>query len=440
MCDYLDETVELSENGEVTHEDAAAGECPEVNKDDLLKYYKDFLMNGCLPRFSEYMGVGLDGNLIGDRQLNDLPYLDYSNIDLENDDEEINNDEEVENDEEDDNEEEIDHSRKETDDYYFCKYGIAYAFEYAMFYDIMLRIHDISQFGVCSFGSGGYIDAWSLAYARARLQEQGIHHGLKLYYQGIDIVQWPTTVFSEAIEKMNEINRDMVREFKISVNGTERTIPAFTFRRPQLNGIQVFNPVGGIASPNEMNYNVLMFSKLLNVVKPRALEVFIRRLSEFDYGQLDREGRPRDYYICVSHSPTTRHLKRGVAAVQKIVQMFRNKHFKPTGNLQDILGEEQYNNLCDTYGIEIVDVPGELELDDSIKKYYKINGKNMINGRIWDLNPDFQFDEPDNHGYTNDAQRFLQKLYDRSNKRYLCRQTSLANIAFQIIKLTKSEG
>ena len=410
MRDYLGEAAELQENREFANENGNALQCTEADKDDLLNYYKDFLKNNCLPRFGEYMGLDLDGSLIDNSQLNHLPPLDYN----------------------DDNYEEIDHGRQETDDYYFCKYGIAYAFEYAMLYDIMLRIHNTDKFGVCSFGSGGYIDAWSLAYARANLQTQGIHQGLKLYYQGIDIIRWPTTVFAELINEIEERDVKLLRKIRISVDNTERMISDFTFRRPQLNGIGEFNPVGG-ANPDEMNYNVLMFSKLLNVVSSEDLDAFIERLSRFDYGQRGQD-RPRDYYICVSHSPAEMESSR--PAVRKIVEMFEEMGFESNGMLEDMLGEEQYRDLCESYEIKKEEIHNDNQETKSWNISYRIR-KQKENGQ-WLL-----IEQINNAFSCNDIKGFLDSLSDHlenAGRPNRCKQMRYPDIAFQIIKLTKREG
>lgn len=381
MCDYLEKAEELSEHREFANENGDTPECAEADKGDLLDFYKEFL-NDCLGRFREYM-YNPDGSL-----RNDLPALDYQR----------------------NNYEEIDHGRRETDDYYFCKYGIAYAFEYAMLYEIMLRIHSTDQFGVCSFGCGGFIDAWALAYARAGLREQGVHADLKLYYQGIDIVRWPTAVFGELVEEVDD--NSPLRGISIFYNDTMRDISDFTFRKPQWNGIEGFNPgIGG--NPRNMYYNVLMFSKILNVVSPEDLNVFIERLKGFEYEQGKKQ---RDYYICVSHSPSEERLRRGDAAVRRIVDMFEEKGFIFSADLQEILSEEHYNDICDSYGIE--------RKDGFAFPVYNVNG------RISELNSDFTCDN---------IRSFFKKMYEDSDERYKCRQMTNANIAFQIIKLTKSE-
>ena len=105
----------------------------EELKDGLAMYLRSFLENDCLDGvknfYREHGGVP------------QLEYLSYNSI------------------------QDIDYGDAATNQYYFCKFGLAYAFEYSLLYEIMLRIADTDQFGVNSFGCGGYIDAWALAYS-----------------------------------------------------------------------------------------------------------------------------------------------------------------------------------------------------------------------------------------------------------------------------------
>lgn len=432
MCDQLDEIVETSEDMELANEDGTDVECPEADKDDLLKYYKHFLKNGCLPRFSEYMGVDLDGNLIGDRQLNNLPYLDYLNVDKR------------------DNGELIDHRRKETDDYYFCKYGIAYAFEYAMLYDIMLRIHNANRFGVYSFGCGGFIDAWSLLYARANLQEQGDCQDLELFYQGIDITRWPTAVFGELIddkwpteildepvdEMGNGNNENWLKGFHITYHGVdrdiERSISKFLFKKPEWGGVQQFRPRND-SNYTKMDYNVLMFSKLLNVLPSDVLDKFIEKLNRFEY---EHKKKQRDYYICVSHSPA--RLREGTAAVEKIVDMFIEKGFEYQDNLTEMFDdEEQYNDICRQYKIETREREDESDYTSKYKCYI-VGGKKTADGQ--DKPPVYIKDHLARTFECREVGAFLKKLSTKlqdENMPCRCIQMGTADIAFQIIKLTK---
>lgn len=398
MSDYLAKATELSGHREFTNENGNAAECTEADQEDLLNYYKDFLMNGCMRRFKDYMDKSKQ------ESRNELPSLRY------------------------DGQGENDYSRQETDDYYFCKYGIAYAFEYAMLYEIMLRIHDTQQFGVSSFGCGGYIDAWALAYARSKLQKQGIQKGLKLYYQGVDLVRWKTAVFGKIIDETWPENDNgkvewALRELRISYGDIERNISDFKFNEPQLSGIQQYSP----ADKQTVFYNVLMFPKILNELEEGVLNAFIERLGNFKYLK-----DQRSYYLCVSHSPADLKKEKdsvGAAAVGKIVEMFKKKGFESEGNLQTMFRDErQYEELRKKYKIE-----EKYDAEISDYKYYTIGGKKTTDGQdkprvpIKDLSKEFECGE---------IRDFLKALNDEDEERK-CQQMGYADIAFQVIKLTK---
>lgn len=401
MRDYLEKTEELSGGRKFTNEELNAVECVEADKDDLLSYYKNFLEKDCLRRFRDYM-------YDSEKKLqNDIPSLSY------------------------DGRGENDYSRQETDDFYFCKYGIAYAFEYAMLYEIMLRIHETEKFGVYSFGCGGYIDAWSLAYARARLQKEGIHKDLNLYYQGVDAVRWKTAVFGELIDDKwpendlndNSNNIELLEEPNISYGDTECKISKFKFRKPQWSGIQEFNLPRG---SNTMLYNVLMFPKLLNELDLDVLDKFIKKIDHYD------KNKQRDYYICVSHSPADlRKDAKGAKAVEQIVEMFKENGFECEDNLQKMFNdEEEYKNLCEKCKIE-----KKYDMKISAYKYYIVGGKKADDGQD---KPSVYINKLDDKFECGVIRKELKDLSNQEES-WRCQQMTNADIAFQIIKFTKVE-
>lgn len=360
MSEYLNEAEKMSEHKEFTNENGNAFMVSEADKDDLLKYYKYFLENVCLKGLKSYY-----------KKYKELPALSYKDQDTIDD---------------------IAYNDKATNELYFCKYGIAYAFEYAILYEIMLKSYEGKQFGVYSLGCGGYIDAWSLAYARAKLKVQGLCNGFKLYYEGLDACQWERMVFGEKNEKMTEI--------KISDSDTEWVIPDFKVRELQKNGIAKFKP--GNLESKKMLYNVLMFPKILNELDDVTLNTFIERLNEFEYE------RPV-YYICASHS--CYQIEKGTKAVQKIVEMFIDKGFEPIDDIADSFLKEIIGNNW-------------IENKEGMYKYYNIDDK-----KIGSINPDFSCKE---------IEDYLLELNDETGGVYKCNQmTNARYIAFQIIKLEK---
>lgn len=415
MQDYITKAAELSEHVEFTNGNGNASECTEASAEDLLNYFKEFLVEKCKHEFEVYLS---------DPQ-NPWPDLGYGG------------------------KEENDYSKQETDNLYFCKYGIAYAFEYAMLYEIMLSIYDDEQFGVFSFGSGGFIDAWALAYARAKLREEKRYKNLSLFYQGVDIVPWKTRVFGNIIDEKwpengsNDADNsgDYFDNISIPYGDTECVVSGFRFRKPQLKGIQEFAP--------KMYYNVLMFPKILNELDDDVLDDFIKKLSEFK-----EPNKQRDYYLCVSHSPYD--LKKGAVgtkAVAKIVKMFKEKGFECEDDLQVLLNDEElYEKLRDKYKIE-----KEYNEDISDYKYYIVGGKSIYikDEKKYNIGKEDddrykktkKYDTYINeihggYGFECETVRNYLSYLDEKDKRAdgeKCNQMRKADIAFQIIRFTKED-
>ena len=370
----------------------------EADKDELLGYYMNFLMNKCLKGLKAYW----DEN----RQ---LPHLDYrmsESIRL------------------------IDYSDAATDYYYFCKYGTAYAFEYAMLYEIMLRSCEGERFNVYSFGCGGYIDAWALAYARARLKAYGFGDGPRLDYQGVDLTLWPINVFFG-------ISAGKRAKIALSAYTPKLSASGCKINMVQNAPIQEFEPTdnqGG--KSNKMDHNVLVFPKILNELDDVTLDDFVKQLGNLRYDE-------RVYYICVSHSPADLlgERKRGAEAVGKIVDVICKKSgYKATSNLNDILGDEQYKNCIGGLLTRFRD--GDFKSIEAhghtcyyIGREFENYGEDAEDDRkglpIERLNSDFACEE------VKDYLEWLNRKNHGANK---CSQMINANIAFQIIRLEKEDN
>lgn len=431
MKENINKAEELSEHREYKNENGNASDCKEADAEDLLKYYKEFLVKKCMPGLQEC----LKNNTFPEKK-------DFSS------------------------EKKREYSMNEADDnLYFCQYGIAYAFEYAMLCEIMLEIHRRMNkkniFGVYSFGCGGYIDAWALAYARAKLKRQ---KELLILYQGIDLKRWGKAVFGDIIDEtwptIDSNNVKCLDKLHIVYENTERNISKFIFSKPlwdEKNGIQAFVPVDQEGNEvDKMRYNVLMFPKILNDLDEKEINDFVDRLRSFKYS-LD------DYYLCVSHSPfDLEHGGKGAKAVRKIVEMFQEKGFEHQDNLQEMLGDE---NLLGKY--KILDDNNE---DISAYLYYVVGREKTcsVDGKTHALFKKDKNNNNDNEGKgkkqtyivdpgyicagepwydiidegagfrCEEVHRFLMEANNMDkNKKRKCQQMINANIVFQIIKFTK---
>ncbi|MGN1119034.1 MAG: hypothetical protein ACI4Q4_01675, partial [Oscillospiraceae bacterium] len=160
----------------------------------------------------------------------------------------------------------IDYTNPHTANYYLCHFGVAYAFEYAMMYEILLRERwksftehnvPIQPLSVLSLGCGSMIDRWGLEYAMAKLAAEGIG-GFELEsYHGADLIDWPV--------RMSE------GEFE------------------QGSITDCFGQGKSITD------NIIIFPKIINELPAEVYEELLRNIALTDF--------PNDeYYICISHN------------------------------------------------------------------------------------------------------------------------------------------
>ena len=199
--------------------------------------------------------------------------------------------------------------------YYFTRYGLTYAFEYSLIYEAILRdiaqSDDPAEINVAAFGCGSMIDAWSLAYSKAKLCETTHIPELReinLNYHGFDGAEWdvyfagvksveydsngnpagnPARV-NECFEANDgsgnmEMNMPWINDFTAAGEGVDI---AAVFTDPRYRKV-----IG--------DSNVLFFPKILNELSPAKLEAIIS-------GIRDMAGngsfKKKEIYIAISHS------------------------------------------------------------------------------------------------------------------------------------------
>lgn len=211
--------------------------------------------------------------------------------------------------------------------YYLCRYGIAYAFEYAMIYDIVMRSYmekNNRMLGAFSFGCGSMLDAWSMAYARQQLAEEDEKYKkCRLYYKGVDVKRWGKYFMEPGTSPEKK---------------TGGIFENITFERSDINSF--LDKLIKKSPDSSVYYNVLMFPKILNELKPEETRKMIEKLSECNF---DRD----EYYICVSQSRFDVEkgiedvgAERGLKAVQDMVAAINaDGKFEVCSDLKEILGE-----------------------------------------------------------------------------------------------------
>lgn len=153
-----------------------------------------------------------------------------------------------------------------TDMYYLCHFGAAYAFEYALMYEIVLRDKakcfnelslSVEPLSVLSLGCGSMIDLWSMKYVIAKLADRNIYDFKLEGYRGVDLVNWPV--------KMADLDAN-IGDIGACFG----------------NGIVIWN-------------NVIVFPKVLNELSGEDIDELVE-------GILQTKFPAREYYICFSHN------------------------------------------------------------------------------------------------------------------------------------------
>ncbi|MCR4740062.1 MAG: hypothetical protein K5886_07365 [Lachnospiraceae bacterium] len=181
---------------------------------------------------------------------------------------------------------------------YFLKYGYAYAYEYHVMYDVLLRDYRATQgniFGVTCLGCGSLIDAWSLAYSKARLAEdEGRNdvNDLELRYIGNDMEEWAVRFVSAAGNVMEQAYQacDNPR-YPGGAKNLSRDILSFLDQESWY-----------------ASYDTIVFSKILNEIDDPTdpTDPELNRLVDLIRDKASMGLFKRDeYYICISHSYTS---------------------------------------------------------------------------------------------------------------------------------------
>lgn len=184
--------------------------------------------------------------------------------------------------------------------FYLCRYAVAYAFEYAMLYDLALRLCRQSggaTFSAVSFGAGSFLDAWSMAYAKARLTvENPAFDEIKLSYQGVDEQAWHYYFVNPS--PADGPTGGQIRELFSELQFHHQDISRF------------LEDAGECFKPN-----VLILPKIVNELKDDDVSRLADAMEQLRF--------PNDeYYLLVSHSDgfkreSTKTLKRLIGAINR---------------------------------------------------------------------------------------------------------------------------
>lgn len=316
---------------------------------------------------------------------------------------------------------------------YHCKYSMAYSFEYAMLWDIILRSYrngnSDDNFDVCSYGCGSMVEAWSLAYAKARLaaaQGGKGYENINLSFSGVDLVQWddyfiPTT----ENQYFCGINPPLIKnaaEFKTSAM-------------------------------------VHIFPKLLNHLSGQVLNKLLRNLCT----NLS-SGEHNEYYICISHNQSSIMKKKDMGGFTPdktlleqiygfLMILSESCGFEVCDDIYEMLGDEKQDFL-NTWQLgepdsedgkdRLVDITSpqayvqyafnDDNIDIPVNKCYVFESSMFKNTgvRIWELSRDFSHNPEVVGTFARfDENDLLEGCYPNCVSR-------VDYITFQIIRLRKN--
>ncbi|MCM1488041.1 MAG: AAA domain-containing protein [Firmicutes bacterium] len=312
---------------------------------------------------------------------------------------------------------------------YICRYSAAYAFEYALMYDIVLRSMLASgktDLRVTSFGCGSFLDALSLAYAKSSLASCDKRYSdIKMTYVGVDISDWnkffipPNTAEHPAISAADETIQKCFNEIQFCHESAEEYCK-------ERNG-------------QNFTQNVIFFPKILNELDDDYFEGFIGAFGSMIFTE-------KEYYICVSHSRTK--IIDGVKRINSILSRInQSDEFDICCDIYEMIGNDNADDFNSKWlhgdeADELVKIQkGQLSFtkyapsrdcyafNSSLREESDgTNNNNYSSCHISGLNSDFKCSE---------AENYVKHLFDNVNKKIYKSITTVSQIAFQVIKLTR---
>lgn len=353
-------------------------------------------------------------------------------------------------------------------DYYLCRYGIAYAFEYALMYDIVMRSFikngGNDQLGVFSFGCGNMVDALSMLYAKKRLcLEDGCYANCKLYYKGIDIEAWKGAPF--VYQNNYEGNEDPCQSSSDAALRSE--FEKIFFFKEDINEFLykrfIENSKAGVY------HNVIFFPKILNELPDDVISKMCDLFAEMNFDRLD------EYYICVSHSPT--HVFKnqfnnyeGANIIDKIISNINSKNeFEVCSNIKEMLGDDQWNRFKEKWQgkDEIIDIANEAYWNNAASEMSSYitsvtsppnHSCYLFRSAIYrkayqypefidNLNKDFCKNDDISNYFKNKLENVLIAAYEKmkENGRYISSPhvspiSSVSRMLFQVIRLKRKKS
>ena len=250
--------------------------------------------------------------------------------------------------------------------FYICRYAPAYAFDYSLIYDIVMRSMKKSgtvNMDVTSFGCGTMIDALAMVYAKASLAAMDTGYGdIKMTYTGIDAANWGK-FFVPPIKGEFYLSGDIDKNVKAAeLSDLDKRIRS-NFDMIRLHRLNIVDDIDKIKeNPNAYLGNVIIFPRILNELHSKTgaddqkdfsdpeqpINKFMDKFIEVAFDKTDYD----EYYICVSHSKHDRTFC--MLEIDKLVNSltdenrFEDVRFKAESNIYVMMGmKDAEGNMTD---------------------------------------------------------------------------------------------
>ncbi len=263
--------------------------------------------------------------------------------------------------------------------YYFTRYGLAYAFEYSVIYDAIMR--DIAQSdvppvtNVAAFGCGSMIDAWSLAYAKKKLEEAGVTNmdSLSLSYHGFDGAKWDVYFAGDkAVEY--DANGDPTGSYsKVNECFTVRDVSGgMVMKMPWINGFSATGEgvdiAGVFTDPGYRDAigdcNVLFFPKILNELGENTLGDVISGIRDMAQTGCFKQ---KEIYIAISHSYSDLEKGHALNYAKRIYEAFNcNNEYNVSGTVF-----QRSPFYPHQFGLRKIDISPSVNSDKELYKFYE---------------------------------------------------------------------
>ena len=307
--EYIESILEKNTNISIKIRKENVDVCERVNLKNGIISKLNEVVKGSLLKLKEFTGFGEPTN----ESLRTLLKFNYSNA------------------------ADVSYNNADINNLYICRYGMVYAYEYALMYDIVMRSMKMNidnntdnSLRTTSFGCGSLLDALSLAYAKARLVcSDPDYDKININYMGIDKANWENFFIPL---KANEV-------YVSGVKSTNYEEPEMSELDEKIRGcfkrIQFYNndleKYCEFKSNSSFERNVIMFPKIINELDDEEIEKITQTFETIDF-------KCKEYYICASHSRSK--CGKGRDNVNKIISSInRNGDFDVCSDIYKIMGE-----------------------------------------------------------------------------------------------------